>query len=160
MVRRWSDMTNMPTLRLSKNTLAGLMFIAFGLFGLWLGLDLDAGTAADMGAGYFPGVICAILIALGGALSATDLMRKGEPAEGWAWRPLLLITISSLAFVFLLKPIGLVGTLAVTIILASTAGTLLRPFALVALAAVLIAINVGIFVFVLKMPIPLWPSVF
>ena len=43
----------MPT-PLSKNLLAGLMFIAFGLFGLWLGRDLDAGTAGDMGPGVFP----------------------------------------------------------------------------------------------------------
>jgi hypothetical protein len=153
-------MTNMLKIRPGKNLLAGFMFVAFGLFGLWLGRDLDAGTAGDMGAGYFPRAISMILIALGSALSATDLIRQGEPAAGWAWRPLLLITTASLAFVFLLKPIGLVGTLAVTIILASTAGALLRPFALIVLVAVLIAVNVGIFVFVLKMPIPLWPSVF
>ena len=86
-------------------------------------------------------------------------MSGGEAPEGWAWRPLLLVTASALAFAVLLRPLGLVATLAVTIVLASAAGTLLRPLALALLVATLIAVNVGIFVIALKMPIPLWPPV-
>jgi hypothetical protein len=150
----------MPTLRLTKNFLAGFLFIAFGAFGMWLARDLDAGTASDMGPGYFPRVICVLLIALGGALSASDLVQKPERPEGWAWRPLLLVTASAFSFAILLTPLGFIGTLAATTILASAAGTLLRPLALATLVAVLIAVNLGIFVAALKMPIPLWPSVF
>ena len=87
-------------------------------------------------------------------------MREGEAPEGWAWRPLLLVTASALAFALLLRPLGLVTTLAVTIVLASAAGTLLRPLALMGLVAMLVLANVGIFVIALKMPIALWPSVF
>ena len=87
-------------------------------------------------------------------------MQEGERIEGWAWKPLILVTLSSLAFAFLLKPVGLVGTLVATTVLASAASRLLRPFALAVLTAVMILTNVGIFVFALKMPIPLWPSVF
>jgi hypothetical protein len=145
---------------ISKNLLAGLMFIGFGLLGLWLARDLDAGSASDMGPGYFPRAVCALLIMLGAALAAASLIRAGEPTEPWAVRPLLLITASALAFALLLKPLGLVATLAVTTVMAGTAGRMLRPPALVALAAALIAVNVGIFVIVLKMPISLWPAVF
>ena len=151
-------MPTMPT-SLNKNLLAGVMFIAFGLLGLWLGRDLDGGTAGDMGPGYFPRLVCVVLVALGGALAAVGVMRGGEAPEGWAWRPLLLVTASALAFAFLLRPLGLVATLAVTIVLAGAAGTLLRPLALALLVVILIAVNVGIFVMGLKMPIPLWPSV-
>jgi|SRR5688500_16008558 putative tricarboxylic transport membrane protein len=153
-------MPSVAATRLNKNLLAGVMFVAFGLFGLWLARDLDGGAAGDMGPGYFPRLVCAVLIGLGGALAAAGLMRESEAPEGWAWRPLLLVTASALAFALLLRPFGLVGTLAVTIVLASAAGTLLRPLALALLVAVLIAANVGIFVIALKMPIPLWPSVF
>ena len=148
------------TLRLTKNFLAGLLFIAIGAFGLWLARELDAGTASEMGAGYFPRVICFLLIGLGGSLSATDLMQHTERPEGWAWRPLLLVTASAFAFALLLKPLGLVGALAIAIVLASAAGKLLRPMALASLVLALIAINVGIFVIALQIPIPLWPSVF
>ena len=146
--------------RATKNFVAGLMFIMFGLLGVWLSWPLDTGTPGDMGPGYFPRGVCIVLILLGGALSASDLMQEGERIEGWAWKPLILVTLSSLAFAFLLKPVGLVGTLVATTVLASAAGTLLRPFALTVLTAVMILTNVGIFVFALKMPIPLWPSVF
>lgn len=153
-------MSTIPATRANKNLLAGGMFIAFGLLGLWLARDLDGGTAGDMGPGYFPRLVCALLIAIGGMLAAAGLMREGEAPEGWAWRPLLLVTASALAFALLLRPLGLVATLAVTITLASAAGTMLRPVALMLLVATLVAANVGIFVIALKMPIPVWPSVF
>jgi len=146
--------------RPSKNLLAGLMFVGFGALGLWLARDLDVGNASDMGPGYFPRAVCAMLIVLGGVLAAMSLLRPDESTERWTLRPLLLITLSALAFALLLKPLGLVGTLAVTTVLASVAGAMLRPLALAALAVALIAVNVGIFVVTLKMPIPLWPSVF
>ena len=150
----------MPAPRPSKNLLAGLMFIAFGLAGLTLARDLDAGSAGDMGPGYLPRAVCTLLILLGGGLAGASLMRAGEPAERWGLRPLLLITASALAFALLLKPLGLVGTLAATTVLAGIAGRMLRPVALAALAVVLVMVNVGIFVVILKMPIPLWPPVF
>jgi putative tricarboxylic transport membrane protein len=113
-----------------------------------------------MGPGYFPRAISVLMVLLGGGLSATDLMQDGEAVEAWAWKPLVLITVSSIAFAVLLKPVGLVGTLAATTILASAAGTLLRPLAMAVLVAIMIVANVGIFVFALNMPIPLWPAIF
>jgi hypothetical protein len=145
---------------LTKNFLAGLLFAGFGAVALWLARDLEAGTASEMGAGYFPRALGILLVGLGGVLSAADLLQSTERPEGWAWRPLMLITVSALAFALLLKPIGLVGALAATIVLGSAAGNLLRPVALALLVLVLVAINVGIFVVALQIPIPLWPSVF
>ena len=123
-------------------------------------MPLDNGTLSDMGPGYFPRAISVLMVMLGAALSATDLLEEGEAVEGWAWKPLVLITLSSIAFAVLLKPLGLVGTLAATTILASAAGTLLRPLALAILIAIMVVANVGIFVFALHMPIPLWPAIF
>jgi hypothetical protein len=154
------DMMRAFAPRLTKNFLAGLLFSAFGVFGLWLARGLDTGTASEMGPGYFPRALCILMIALGGLLSITDLRQTPERPEGWAWRPLLLITASSLAFALLLKPLGLVAALAVTIVLGSAAGNLLRPLPLALLVLVLIVANVGIFVVGLQIPIPLWPSVF
>ncbi len=81
-------------------------------------------------------------------------LQDGEAVEGWAWKPLVLITLSSIAFALLLKPVGLVGTLAATTVLASAAGTLLRPLAMAMLVAIMVVANVGIFVFALNMPHP------
>src|SRR5215467_9835944 len=118
----------MGLLLASKDFLAGLMYMAFGLIGLWLGRSLEVGTAAAMGAGYFPRLVCGVLIAVGAALALISLMRTGEVPERGMWRPFIFVTLSCLAFALLL------------------------------LCLVLIVANVGIFVIALKIQIPLWPA--
>jgi len=73
----------------NKDFLAGLMYMAFGLTGLWLGRSLEVGTAAAMGAGYFPRLVCGALIAVGAALALISLMRIGEVPERGRWRPFI-----------------------------------------------------------------------
>ncbi|TMK13449.1 MAG: hypothetical protein E6G75_16065 [Alphaproteobacteria bacterium] len=121
----------------SKDFLAGLMYVAFGLTGLWLGRSLEVGTAAAMGAGYFPRLVCGALIAVGAALALISLMR---------------------AFALLLRPLGLVLALAISTVLARFAGREIRPVPLLLLCLILIVANVGIFVLALKIQIPLWPA--
>src|SRR3977135_4561376 len=91
----------------SKDFLAGGLYMAFGLLGLWLGRSLDVGTASAMEAGYFPRLVCALLIAVGAALAGTSLLRAGETPERGKWRPLILVTLSCLAFALPLHPPGL-----------------------------------------------------
>jgi hypothetical protein len=133
------------------------MFAAFGAAGLWLGRGLDKGTASAMGAGYFPAVISLILLILGLVLAAVSLLRAGERPAGWDWRAFIFIILSGAAFAVLLKPLGLVLTLVVTVVLASFGGRLLGPVPVLLLAAALVVVNVGIFVLALGMPIALWP---
>ena len=142
----------------SKDFLAGSLYMAFGLLGLWLGRNLEVGTASAMEAGYFPRLVCGLLIAVGAALSATALMRAGEIPERGKWRPLFFVTLSCLAFALLLHPLGLVPTLVVTILLACLAGRNNRPLPLLLLSLVLIVATVGIFVVGLHIVIPLWPT--
>ncbi len=147
----------MRPLRLTQDVLSGLMFMSLGLFGLWLGRDLETGTAGAMQAGYFPRMICLLLLGLGAVLTVIALFRDGRPPGRWAWLPFMAVTSSALAFVLLLKPLGLVLTLLTTIVLANLAGQPLRPVPLLVLSAILVMVNVGIFVLGLGLPIALWP---
>jgi hypothetical protein len=148
----------MSRVLVSKDFLAGSLYMAFGLLGLWLGRSLEVGTASAMEAGYFPRLVCALLIAVGAALSATALMRAGDVPERGRWRPLVFVTLSCLAFALLLHSLALVPTLLVTILLACLAGGNLRPLPLLLLSLVLIVAIVGIFVVALRIAIPLWPA--
>ena len=141
-----------------KDFLSGILFVAFGLTGLWLGRTLETGTASEMEAGYFPRLVCGLLIAIGALLAALSLFRTGEPPERGLWRPLVFVTLSCLAFALLLRPLGLVLTLLVSIVLARFAGREVRPVPLLLLALILIVANVGIFVIALRVAIPLWPA--
>jgi putative tricarboxylic transport membrane protein len=148
----------MGRLLTSKDFLAGSLYIAFGLLGLWLGRTLEIGTASAMEAGYFPRLVCMLLVAIGAVLAVTALLRPGEaPARG-TWRPFVFVTLSCLAFALLLRPLGLVLTLLISTVLARFAGGNLRPIALLLLCLIIILANVGIFVIALKIPIPLWPA--
>ena len=141
-----------------KDFLAGLMYLSFGLAGLWLARSLEAGTAAAMGAGYFPRLACGALIAVGAALVVMSIMRAGEAPEHGKWRPLIFITLSCLAFALLLRPLGLVLSLAVSTVLARLAGRDIRPLPLLLLCVILIVATVGIFILALRIQIPLWPA--
>jgi len=142
----------------SKDFLAGNLYMAFGLLGLWLGRSLEIGTASAMEAGYFPRLVCMLLVALGATLAVISLLRPGETPERGTWRPFVFVTLSCLAFALLLRPLGLVLTLLISTVLARFAGGNLRPVALLLLCLILIVANVGIFVIALKIPIPLWPA--
>lgn len=142
----------------TKDFLAGVLYIAFGLLGLWLSRNLQIGTASTMEAGYFPRLVCILLLAVGALLAVSALFQNGDVPERGKWRPLLFVTLSCLAFALLLRPLGFVLTLFASIVIARFAGGNLRPLGIAALALILIVANVGIFVIALKIPIPLWPA--
>jgi hypothetical protein len=142
----------------TKDFLAGVLYMAFGLLGLWLARKLETGTASAMEAGYFPRLVCAVLIAVGAVLAASALFGADEVPQRGRWRPLFFVTLSCLAFALLLRPLGFVLTLLASIIIARFAGGTARPFGFALLALILVVANVGIFVIALKIPIPLWPA--
>ena len=143
----------------SKDFLAGNLYMAFGLLGLWLGRDLETGNANAMGAGYFPDLVCALLIVIGAALAATSLVRH-EAVERGRLRPFAFVTLSCLAFALLLRPLGLVLTLVISTVLARLAEGNIRVMPLLLLCLILVVANVGIFVIALRIVIPLWPAAF
>ena len=48
-----------------KDVLAGLLFIAVAVLGLWISRDYPIGTALRMGTGYVPRLLCWLLFGLG-----------------------------------------------------------------------------------------------
>jgi hypothetical protein len=144
----------------SKDFLAGVLFLAFGLLGLWLARSLPGGAAGAMEAGYFPRLICGLLVIIGAALALISLFRESEVPERGLWRPFFFITAASLAFALLLRPLGLVVTLAISTVLARLAAGNIRLLPLVLLCLILIGAIVGTFVHALRIMIPLWPAGF
>ncbi|MBV5331034.1 tripartite tricarboxylate transporter TctB family protein, partial [bacterium] len=59
----------MPLIGNPKDFFAGLLFMAFGLAALVLSGDYTIGTAARMGAGYFPRVLGILLLGMGALLA-------------------------------------------------------------------------------------------
>jgi hypothetical protein len=142
----------------NQDTIAGLMFALFGLFGLWAGRDYRVGTAFRMGPGYLPYLLCLVLVGLGIVIAVKGFVAKGDPLTRLHFRPLAAVIGSVLAFALLLHPAGLVISAALCVIIAALAGSEFRLVESAALAVGLAGAVAMIFVFGLSLPISLWPA--
>jgi hypothetical protein len=106
---------------LSKDFLAGLMFLAFGVAALWFGRHLAVGTAVRMGPGYVPRALSFILLGLGGVICVLAL-NGSEPVEAPRWKPITLVTIGIVCFALLFERAGMLPALVALVAISSLAG--------------------------------------
>lgn len=106
----------------SKDFLAGVMFIIFGLTALYFGRNLAIGTAVRMGPGYVPRSLSMILLALGGLICVMALVTAGDTVERPKWKPITLVTIGIVAFALLFERAGLLPALVVLVLISSAGG--------------------------------------
>lgn len=138
--------------RSPKDLALGLIYLGIGAVGLWIALDFPMGRAGRMGPGYFPRVICSLLICFGIVSIALGLLRKGEAIAPFAWRPLAIVIGSTALFAVLLEPAGLLLSLALYVGLSSlaaantriTMGTILSLAALIAFCALVFIVGLGL----------------
>jgi len=107
---------------LTKDFLAGLMFIAFGLAALWFGRHLAVGTGVRMGPGYVPRALSYILMGLGGIIVVMALVSGSEPVEAPKWKPITLVTIGIVCFALLFERAGMLPALVVLVAISSAGG--------------------------------------
>ncbi len=147
-------------IRSQKDLASGLMYLAAGLAFAIVSSTYTMGSATRMGPGYFPFWLGVILAALGAVLVAgsTRSRAEGESLTAWDLRGLTVVLFSVVAFGLLLRPMGVIVSVAALVLLASFAS---REFSLKATllnAGALIAISLVIFVYGLGLQLPVWPS--
>lgn len=101
-----------------KNFFTGLLFIAVGLFFFVSGWPLDYGTPADMGPGFLPLTISAMLFAIGVIQLVRGIRSLGEEIQFNVKQPAIVL-LAIIAFGFLLEKIGAI--LAILLLMLSTA---------------------------------------
>lgn len=150
---------------------AGLIFIVFAVIGLYLSRNYRVGTAQQMGPGYVPRLLCYGLLLMGGIVivRAFRMEEGGTPQAAlshvmleWAkaipWRPLLLISLAVVVFGLTLKYLGLAIAASALILISAFADPSMRPRELVVLTVAMAAFSVVLFIFVLGLPVPVWPD--
>ncbi len=139
---------------------AGMMFLVVGV-GFAIGAtNYSMGTSARPGAGYFPlglGVLTALLGAFILFESLTIETEDGEPVGKIAWRPLIVIFLTIMVFGALLPHLGMVLTIPILIVMTSLAGDEFQWRGVAINAIVLTFGSWVIFVWGLKLTMPLWP---
>jgi hypothetical protein len=146
-----------------KDVLAGLLFCAVALLGLFLSRNYPIGTALRMGTGYVPRLLCWVLFGLGilvllQGLRAVDAGRPPSSSGASAWRPVIFVTASLIIFGLSIERLGLVLSILLLIGVGAVAARGLRVLETVAAALVLIVLSWGIFILGLGLTIPVWPE--
>ena len=146
-----------PGLRSGQDLLCGALFALVGAGALWIGRNYPMGTPARLGSGVFPWLLSWGLIGVGATIFVKGLLTDGPRLSGWAWRPVLLITLAAVAFALLIEPAGLVVTMLVVMTLGALAGDGHTLRELSVFMALMIALAIGIFIWGLGMPIRVFP---
>lgn len=147
----------MGRFKVNQDLVAGLMFIAFGVFGLVLGKAYPMGTSLRMGPGYLPTVLCWILIALGIIVGGKGAVLGGLSIDRFYFRPLLLVCAGLMTFALLIEGVGLPAAVIATVIVGALGGQEFRLLEVIILAVALAIAAVAIFVYGLSLPMPLYP---
>jgi Tripartite tricarboxylate transporter TctB family len=106
---------------MTKDFLAGLMFLAFGVAALYFGRHLAVGTGVRMGPGYVPRALAFIMMGLGGIISVLAMVSGSEPVESPKWKPITLVTIGIICFALLFERLGMLPALVALVAISSLA---------------------------------------
>jgi hypothetical protein len=147
----------MIKIRSSKDFCAGMMFVAFGSAGMWMAQAYPFGSATRMGPGYFPSLISGLLITLGVIVALRSLVMDGHKLDNFRFKPLLLVLASVFLFGFALQYLGLMIAIFTLVVLASLGGNEFRTREVFILATLLAGGAFLVFVYGLRLPIPIWP---
>lgn len=141
-----------------RDVLAGLFFVVFGSGATLYATRYPLGTLTNMGPGYFPAILGAVLVLFGaGTLLSAVFSTHHVKVPAVAIRPVVAIAASTFAFALLVEHIGLPLSVFVSSLLASAGRPhFLKPGNLL-LAAILAALSVLVFIRLLGVPVPLVP---
>jgi len=140
---------------------SGLMFLVAGVVFAVGATNYSMGSSARPGPGYFPLLLSFVMAVIGAIVLFKALVFESEGGDrigAIAWRPLLVIVASIAVFALIIDRLGMVVTVPVLIAMSSLAGDEFRWRGVIASAAVLTAGSWLVFVWGLKLTIPVWPA--
>ena len=144
-----------------KDFWSGLMFLVVGVAFAWGSTTYNFGSSARPGPAYFPfglGVLTALLGAVLLFKALTIETEGGDPIGAWAWKPLITITLAVGVFGWALPHLGMFVALPLLVVAAALAGDEFHWKDAIINSAVLTAGSWFIFIWGLKLTIPLLPS--
>lgn len=144
-----------------RDFFSGLMFLGVGIVFAIGATNYSMGSSARPGAGYFP-LILSVLMAILGAVvlfkSLTIETEGGDPIGSIAWRPLIVIVLAIAVFGATINLLGMLLAVPILITISSFAGDEFKWLGVVINSIVLTAFSWLIFIYGLKLTIPLLPQ--
>lgn len=145
-------------IRSPRDFWSGIFFIAVALGFVGLSQRYAMGNMHRMGPALFPSLIGALLAVLGFVIALRALAVDGPPVSRFHARPIVVSLIAIALFGLALAHLGLIAAITALVLVGALASQESRLLETVGLAAALIAFSVAVFVWLLGLPIPLWPE--
>ena len=145
-----------------KDFWSGVMFAVIGFaFAIIVKVyEYPMGTASRMGAGYFPFVLGNIMGVIGLVVIAQAVLTSGGPISKFAWRPLFWVLLAFVIFGLTAKFLGLVIAILLLVVISSYGGHEHKWKEAIISSIILAVCSIGVFVYGLKLPFPIWPEFF
>jgi putative tricarboxylic transport membrane protein len=140
----------------SADLCSGLLFAALGAAILWVGADYSLGVPSRIGPGYVPRLLGILLAAVGLFLIVRARWTTEVIDTAVAWRPLVLISVATVAFAVVFEVTGLVPAILASVAIANFATPENRWITAVVLGPVLAFFAWLLFVKGLSLPLPVW----
>ena len=144
-----------------KDFWSGLMFVVIGVGFAWGATNYNFGSSARPGPGFFPMGLGLLMAILGAVVLFKALVietEDGDPIGPWAFRPLLILMAAVGLFGYTLPLLGMAVALPIMIVMSSLAGDEFHWKDAIISVIVLTAGSWFIFIYGLKLVIPLWPK--
>ena len=146
----------MIRIRDPKNFACAALFVGLSVLLAVNAMSLTLGTISSMGPGYFPLALALLLGLLGVVLGVQSLRVDGPPPAGFQWRGFVLVTLALVAFGATITRFGFVPAVVLTIGIAMSASSEIRPRTAMLLLLVLLAFCWAVFVRGLGLPVRLF----
>ncbi|MFP1680518.1 tripartite tricarboxylate transporter TctB family protein [Alloalcanivorax sp. C16-2] len=137
-----------------------LVAIAFTLVGLavaGIATGYQLGDLRRMGPGYFPLILGLMLAAIGVAL-VIEVIRSDNPPPPLLMRPFMMLSLGIISFAQLVERAGMVPAVFSLVVLSALGERTLRPLAILAIAVVMSAVSVMLFIQALGIPVSAFPE--
>jgi len=145
-------------IRAPKDFWAGLAFVAIGAAFVLLSQQYRLGDMHRMGPGMFPMLVGVLLAGLAAVITLRAFAFDGEAVPRFQARPIGISLLAIVLFGAALQWLGLVAAVAVLVLVGAWASREVRPLENIALAGGMVLFSVAIFVWLLGLPLPLWPN--
>ena len=146
------------TTRFPRDIGAGVFLLAIAAFGYAGALDLPS-VWSGVGPGLMPKLVAGLIAALGLLIISLGFSPKAARLQRWSVRGPVFVLGSVVVFAATVRTLGLAAAGPLTWIIAALGDKDSRLFETVLFAALMTALCIGLFKFVLKLPIPLLPVV-
>jgi hypothetical protein len=106
----------------SRDIIVGVLFMVLGCVGGLMSAAHPFAIGSRVGPGAFPFLLASILAVIG-VVQFVSAWRQSavEPAEAFAWRPILVVTTAVLAFGVLVERVGILPSLVAAAIIVACA---------------------------------------